>query len=196
MFQLRSNPPEALPDVRRAEARSAGIRRPDGVARSFQVSVYKVEPSEAVLARNLLAKDDVRAALLDEMMERGPKVPLVIEPAAFACRAERLAGAGAGPDRAVVSPSSKAQGVRPDSNASEGVELGEAGDVVGFKVTDVSFVHDARRDVAGADELAQPGGRVLVDFVVKSGHRRRPSICANAMGSRADFRRLQGGQSA
>jgi len=35
--------------MRRAEARSAGIDRPDGVARSFQVSVYKVEPTEAVL---------------------------------------------------------------------------------------------------------------------------------------------------
>jgi hypothetical protein len=109
--QGASNPPQPLSDVRRAEARSAGIDRPDGVVRSFQVSVYKVEPTEAVLACNLLAKDDVRAALLDEMMERGPKVPLVIEPAAFACRAERLARAASGPDRAIVRPSGKTQGV-------------------------------------------------------------------------------------
>jgi hypothetical protein len=52
------NKPEALSDVRRADARSAQICRPEGVARCFHVSVYKVEPTEAVLACNLLAKDD------------------------------------------------------------------------------------------------------------------------------------------
>lgn len=56
----------------RADARSAEIDRPAGVGRSFQVSLYKVEPSEAVLARNLLAKDDARAALSDEMVEGRP----------------------------------------------------------------------------------------------------------------------------
>ncbi len=59
--------PEPLSDVGRPDARSAQISRPDGVARSFQVSRYKVEPAEAVLARNLLAKDDWRVALVDEM---------------------------------------------------------------------------------------------------------------------------------
>jgi hypothetical protein len=56
----------------RADARSAEINRPAGVARSFQVSLYKVEPAEAVLARNLLAKDDWRAALADEVVESRP----------------------------------------------------------------------------------------------------------------------------
>jgi hypothetical protein len=50
--------PQPLPDVRRADARSAQIRRPDGVALSFQVSLNKVEPPKAVFACNLLAKDD------------------------------------------------------------------------------------------------------------------------------------------
>lgn len=39
------------------EARSAGIDCPAGVTRFFQVSLYKVQPAEAVLARNLLPKD-------------------------------------------------------------------------------------------------------------------------------------------
>jgi hypothetical protein len=43
------NKPEPLSDMRRADARSAQISRPDGVARSFHVSAYKVEPPEAVL---------------------------------------------------------------------------------------------------------------------------------------------------
>jgi len=58
--------------MRRTEARSANIRRPNGVTRSFQVSLYKVEPSKSVLARNLLAKHDVRLALADEVIERWP----------------------------------------------------------------------------------------------------------------------------
>jgi hypothetical protein len=58
--------------VRRTEARSAGIDRPDGVSRTFQVSLYKVEPSKSVFARNLFAKDRDRAALTDEVMECWP----------------------------------------------------------------------------------------------------------------------------
>jgi len=57
---------QSLPDVRRPEARSAQIRRPDGVTRSFQVSRNNVEPSKSVLRRNLLAKNCVRAALAYE----------------------------------------------------------------------------------------------------------------------------------
>ena len=64
--------PEPLPDMRSADARSAQISLPDGVALSFQVSVNKVEPTEAVLARNLLAKDRCRSALADEMVPSGP----------------------------------------------------------------------------------------------------------------------------
>jgi hypothetical protein len=61
-----------LPDVGRADARRAEIERPIGVARSFQVSLYKVDPSKSVFARNLLTKDDVRLALLDEVVESWP----------------------------------------------------------------------------------------------------------------------------
>jgi hypothetical protein len=118
-----------LSDVRGADARSAQIRRPDGVTRSFQVKLYSVEPLKAVLACNLLAKDDWRAALADEMVERGPKVPLVSKPCSFACRAERLTGTGASPDRAVVGPSGEAQGVGPDSDTGEEVDLGVSAQV-------------------------------------------------------------------
>jgi hypothetical protein len=77
--------------MRRADARSAQICRPDGVARGFHVSAYKVEPTEAVLARNLLSKDDCRLALADEVVPMRPEVPLVSNPRSSACRAERLA---------------------------------------------------------------------------------------------------------
>src|SRR5690606_29187721 len=72
VFQPFSDPPEPLSDMRRTEARSAGIDRPAGVARSFQVSLYKVEPAKSVFARNLLAKDDWRAAVFNKPVEVRP----------------------------------------------------------------------------------------------------------------------------
>jgi hypothetical protein len=66
------HPVQSLSDVRCAEARSAGIDRSAGVARSFQVSLYKVEPTKAVFARNLFSKHNLRSALDDEMVEGWP----------------------------------------------------------------------------------------------------------------------------
>lgn len=37
-------PPKALPDVRRADARSAQIGSPDGISQCFQISSYSGEP--------------------------------------------------------------------------------------------------------------------------------------------------------
>lgn len=69
-----------------ADPRSAEINRREGVARTFHIVVYKIEPCEAVSARNLLTNDDVRAALRDEVVPEGPKVPLVVEPTAHAAK--------------------------------------------------------------------------------------------------------------
>jgi hypothetical protein len=96
------NKPEPLSDMRRTDARSAQICRPNGVSRCFHVSAYKVEPTETVLARNLLSKDDWRAALADEVMPVGPQVPLIIKPASCTCRAERLARAASCPNGAII----------------------------------------------------------------------------------------------
>jgi hypothetical protein len=112
--------------MRGADARSAQICRPDGVARCFHVRLYSVEPSEAVLARNLLSKDDWRAALCDEAIELGPEVPLVGKSCSLSGGAERLAGAGAGPDGLVVGPSCKTEGVGPDADPGKEMALGVA----------------------------------------------------------------------
>lgn len=64
--------PEPLPDVRCACARSAAIFRPDGVTRAFQVSAYKVEPPEPVLAGDLLAEYGHGLALLDVPVPERP----------------------------------------------------------------------------------------------------------------------------
>jgi len=63
--------------VRRADARSAQIGGPDGISHRFQVSAYSGEPKAAILARNLLSKDDWRAALVNETPEGRPQVAFV-----------------------------------------------------------------------------------------------------------------------
>ncbi len=87
------HPEKPLPDVRCADPRSAEIGGPDRIGHSFQVSSYSGEPEAPILTRNLFAKDDWRAALVDDPSEGWPKVSFVISPFSLACRAERLARA-------------------------------------------------------------------------------------------------------
>jgi hypothetical protein len=104
------HPEQSLSDVRRADARRAQIDRPAGVTRCFQVSLNSVEPTESVFARNLLAKDNERAADGDKSIELWPKMSIVGFTLAFAGRRERLARATAGPDGSGVRPSGLAKG--------------------------------------------------------------------------------------
>ncbi len=164
------HPVQSLSDMRRTDARSADIGRPEGVVRTFQVSVYKVEPSEPVLACNLLAKDNSRSSLADEVEERGPKVPLISKPAAFACDGERLAGAASSPHRPVIGPTCESEGVAPDADAGEEVALGIALEVVGSDIVDAPFIHVTGRDVLGGDQVPQPLRGVRINFVVVGCH--------------------------
>jgi hypothetical protein len=132
--------------------------------------LYKVEPRLCVLARNLLSKDDWRAVLRDEPMERWPQVPLVIKPAAFACRGERLAWAGSGPHGTVIRPSGEPQGVGPSANAGEEMALGVASEVVGPHVCDRPLVNVAWGDVTGFNEVAEPLSGIGVNLVVVGDH--------------------------
>lgn len=164
------NPPEPLPDVRCADARSAEINRPAGVVRVFQVSLYKVEPEKAVSPSNLFTKDGCRSALADEMVPRGPQVALVSKPASFACRAERLAGAGAGPDGTVVWPSGEAERVAPDADAGEEMALPVTGKLGWNDIQHIPLVDVAGRDGPDADQFAQPCRRERIVFIVIRGH--------------------------
>jgi hypothetical protein len=110
--------------------------------------LYKVEPRVCVLARNLFSKDDCRLALADEPMEVRPQVPLVIKPSARACRAERLARTGTGPNRSVIWPAGAAKGVGPNADAGEKVTLVVRLEVMGVYVLDRAFIYVAWRDMA------------------------------------------------
>jgi hypothetical protein len=76
-------------------------------------------------------------------MERRPQVPLVIKPRSFACRGERLARAGSGPDRSVLWPSGELQCKAPAANAGEEVALSESGEFAWLDVLNGSFVHNS-----------------------------------------------------
>jgi hypothetical protein len=128
----------------RADARSAQIRSPKGVTRSFHVISYKVEPGKGSNARNLFSKHHWRCALAaDDVIERRPQVPLVSKPTAFACRGERLARAGSGPDGAVLWPSCEAQRKAPPADSGEEVALGKSVEFAWADVFNGSFVHNS-----------------------------------------------------
>jgi hypothetical protein len=143
-----------LPDVRRPDARSAQICRPDGVARFLQVSAYSVEPPEGIAARNLLSSDRCRSALADEPKPLGPKVPLVGESGSSSGDAEGLAGATPGPNRSSCRPSGEAQGMIPSSDPGEEMRARHARQVARSDLADVALVDTAGRDEPGRDELA------------------------------------------
>jgi hypothetical protein len=161
---------EALPDVRGADARSAQIGNPDGVTRSFQVSVNSVEPREAILARNLFAKNDWRSALGDELEPIGPEVPIVVEPGAVARLRERLARARPRPDVGVIVESGEPAREAPSTDAGEEMALSAAVDVGSAEGSDGPSVDRATRDLLSIDEVLQPLGSEPVDLVVDGDH--------------------------
>jgi hypothetical protein len=157
---------QALSDVRRPDARSAGIDRPDGVTRCFQVSANKVEPSKAVRACNLLAKDNVRFALANEPLPVRPQMALITE-ATFTSRgAERLTRAASGPDGFVVSPPRESQGVAPDSDAGEEMALSVTSQVASSNIDNWPLIDFAISNQSGSDQVPQPLCCIRVYFVV------------------------------
>ena len=111
-------------------------------------------------------------------------MPEVSRPCSFACRAERLAGAGAGPDWLIVRPASAPQSVRPDADPGEEVALCVSKEFLRIDVFDAAFVHHARGDVAGGDQVPQPRCGIGVDLVVEGGHlATRPLSKRRAMGT-------------
>lgn len=78
-------------------------------------------------------------------------MPLVSKPISFACRAERLAGTRASPNRAAIGPSCTSQGVGPDANPGEEMALCISGKVEGGNIFNTPLVYVARRYVSGGN---------------------------------------------
>ncbi|MCY1542796.1 hypothetical protein D9M68_785630 [compost metagenome] len=99
-----------------------------------------------------------------------PEVPLVSKPKSFACLAERLARTGTGPNRSTIWPAGATKGEGPDTDPGEEMALGVGAQVIGVHVLDRSFVHVARRDVPGGDQVAEPLRGIGVVLVVVGAH--------------------------
>jgi hypothetical protein len=78
-------------------------------------------------------------------------MPLVRKPISFACRAERLAGARACPNRAAIGPSCTTQGKGPDPDTGEKMTLGKSCKIEGCDIFNAPLVYVARRNVAGSN---------------------------------------------
>jgi hypothetical protein len=138
--------------VRRPDARSAQIGGPDGISQCFQVSAYSGEPLPSSLARNLLSKDDWRQALLNEVTEDGPEVPVVVGAAAFTGNAEGLAGQTGSPYRALTGPAGEVEGVGPPADAGEEVGRVVPDEVRGGDVMDAPVIDVSRGQVLLVDQ--------------------------------------------
>jgi hypothetical protein len=139
-FQSRvvgvTHPVQAISDVRRTDARRRERDTPEGVTQGFQVSMYKVDPGLDSLARNLLSKDDWRSALEDKVLKGWPQVPLISKASSRACRAERLARTGTGPNRSTIWPAGPPKSDRPGADACEEMTLCVGLEVIGVNILD------------------------------------------------------------
>ena len=143
---------QPLSCVRRPDARSAQIRRPDGVTASFQVSENNVEPSEPIATRNLLSKDDWREALSDECEPCRPKMSRVENSSPLARVRERLTRATSGPDVGIIGGPGKSERLRPPADAGKEMPLSRSSDVCRGEIGDGAAVDSSGRDVAMGDE--------------------------------------------
>jgi hypothetical protein len=154
----------------RADAVCAQYVRPAGVAFSFQVSEYSIEPAVPNRCFNLLSKDNCRAALADEPEHFGPEVAGVGSALLLARRAEWLTGARACPNRSSVIPSGEPESVGPAADSGEEMALGKSGKVIWIDICNTPFIDFPRREMPSRNQVAQPVRRIGVELVVVSGH--------------------------
>jgi hypothetical protein len=162
--------PEPLPDVRCPDARSRQTDRPDGVTVSFQVIANKVKPAVSNRSRNLLTKEDWRAALADEAMPRWPKMARIGPPPRFSRTTEGLARTTTRPNRSVIGPSGESEGEAPSADAGEEMALGVASEVVGSHIGDRSCINVTFRYLPSFNQFPQPCSGERVEFVIVRGH--------------------------
>jgi hypothetical protein len=105
-------------------------------------------------------------------------VPIIVKSAEAARVGKWLAGAGTGPDGAVIGPAGEAQGKRPSADAGEEVAAGVSFKVGRSNIDNCSLVNIAWWQVACGDEVADPLCCERVNLIViVAGHViPRPSV--------------------
>jgi hypothetical protein len=151
----------------RAEAVCSKNDRPNGVVLAFQILRYSIEPTKSNRCRHLLSKQDWRLTLADEPEHFGPEMAIVVLAFLLSGTAEALARRGPCPAGEVVWDSGKTHGKGPSGNPTEPVALGVSHKLLWLNFNNASFIHDSVRDFTRLDEIANPFGRILVDFVIE-----------------------------
>jgi hypothetical protein len=162
--------PKPGSDVGRPDTASWKYGRPAGVPRAFQVSENNVEPAPSNCRLNLLSKHDCRTPLGDERKPARPQVAFVIARLAFAGGREGLAGAGTGPNRSSVGPSSLSEGDGPPADPGEEMGLRIRSEIIWGYVLYASFIHIPARNLALSDEISEPLRGIGIVLVVVGGH--------------------------
>lgn len=95
---------------------------------------------------------------------------------ALAGGAEGLAGTTACPNKSVVRPPGKPEGVGPSADSGEEVGLRVSSDVIGLYLPYVPFIYVPRGDLPVGDELAEPRGGERIELVVIDRHSQHPAV--------------------
>jgi hypothetical protein len=114
----------------------------------------KVEPSVVNRCFNLLTKDNARAALADEVEPDRPEMALVCNAPPDTGCAERLARATARPNRSVLGPSGKAQGVAPTAKTGKEMALNKFGKVTCADILDAPRINFTFRQMPRVYQIA------------------------------------------
>ena len=179
------SPVQPLSDVRRADARSAQIGGPDGIAQVLQVSAYSGEPRPAVRACSLLAKHRWRSALRDEALHVGPEVvwvgdrvcapgaepsPVVGVHPPSASDAESLARAGSGPDWGVVGDAGEPEREAPPADPCKEVDLSKPFKVSRSNVANRTDIHVPRSNKVCRNQFPKPRSVFRIVLIIVRSH--------------------------
>ncbi len=93
-------------------------------------------------------------------------MPIVSLGFAFAGDAERLARRRSCPQLSIVGPSGESSGKCPSADTGKEVALGVSHKVIWLNICNAPGVYVAGRQMAGRDQVSQPGSRVFVPLVV------------------------------
>ena len=126
LARIVAHKPEAISEVVRTRARGLDRDCPHGVAHGFQITSHKSEPLSST--RNLLSKDLCRASLGDKLSPDRPEMTVVGEAFLLAREREGLAGAGAGPDRAIIGEAGEPESSTPSAESGKEMTLSEPGE--------------------------------------------------------------------
>ena len=160
-----------LDEVREAKAvflecKNELLQEGHKVSEDVKVGIMVEIPAVAILARRLLSKDNIRRFRRNEPFKLSPQLPLVIPSLVHIRFAVRRTGATSCPNRPVVGPPGKLQGVVPTGNPCEEVAPSESSKVRSLHISNVTLINLTVHNEASTNQLTEPSSSKTVNLVV------------------------------